>query len=148
MDEPKRTFLDHATALMSSAFVGLYGLTYFLALAIPEPAGTVHDGFMGIVIWPAIGSLYGAAAILQQEYNLVRGWRPSWRQGITLSWVGGWALLVTFAVIWSFVSRGPSAAPESFGFCGMFFIFVVLPWAIARLRHNATSRGDRAFLDQ
>lgn len=115
---------------------------------MPEPPGTIHDGIGGVVIWPAIGSVYGAAAILQQEYNFVHGWRPSWRQGITLSWVGGWTLLIALGVIVSFATRGASAALESLGF-GLPFLglFVGLPWLISKLRHNASARSDRAFLD-
>lgn len=116
MNVQRRTLLDHAATWLAAVFVGLYGLAYFVALATPEPPGTIRDGFGAVVIWPAIGSLYGAAAIVQQEYNLVHGWRPSWRQGITLSWVGGWALLIALGVIGSFVSRGVSAAFESLGF--------------------------------
>ncbi len=129
-------------------FVGLYGFVYFLALMTPEPPGAIRDGFTGVVTFPAIGSLYGTAAILQHEYNFVPGWRPSWRQGITLSWVGGLVLLVAMGVIVSFVTRGPSGARDSLGFGLVFLgIFVGLPWVIAKLRHNATSRGHRAFLD-
>jgi hypothetical protein len=148
VDVHSRSLLDHATTWLAAVFVGLYGLVYFVALATPEPAGTIRDGIGGVVIWPAIGSLYGAAAILQQEYNLVHGWRPSWRQGITLSWVGGWTLLIVLGVIGSFVSRGASAAFASLGF-GLVFLglFVGLPWVIAKVRQNASAQSDRAFLD-
>jgi hypothetical protein len=148
MDVQRRSLLDHATTWLGAVVVGLYGLVYFIALATPEPPGTIRDGLGGVVVWPAIGSLYGAAAILQKEYNIVHGWRPSWRQGITLSWVGGWTLLIALGVIGSFVSRGASAASESLGF-GLLFLalFVGLPWVIAKVRHNASSRSDRAFLD-
>jgi hypothetical protein len=148
MDAPKRTLLDHATTWISALFVGLYGFVYFLALMTPERPGAIQDGFTGVVIFPAIGSLYGTAAILQQEYKFVPGWRPSWRQGITVSWVGGLALLVVIGVIVSFVTRGAGGARDSLGFGLVFLgIFVGLPWVIAKLRHNAISRGDRAFLD-
>jgi hypothetical protein len=148
MDDPKRTLLDHATAWIAALFVGFYGFVYFLALLTPEPPGAIHDGFTGVVIFPAIGSLYGAAAILQQEYNFVHSWRPGWRQGITLCWVGGWTLAVVMGVVGSFMSRGPGAARDSLGFGLLFLgVFVGLPWVIAKLRHNASARDDRAFLD-
>ena len=148
VDVQRRSLLDHATTWLAAVLVGLYGLVYFVALATPTPPGTIRDGFDGVVIWPAIGSLYGAAAIVQQEYNFVRGWRPSWRQGVTLTWVGGWTLLIALGVIGSFVSRGASAAFESLGF-GLVFLglFVGLPWGIAKARHNASAHSDRAFLD-
>jgi hypothetical protein len=148
MDVPKRTLLDHATTWISALFVGLYGFVYFLALLTPEPPGAIRDGFTGVVTFPAIGSLYGAAAILQQEYDFVRGWRPSWRQGMTLSWVGGLSLLVVMGVVGSFLTRGPNAARESLVYgLALLGLFVALPWVIAKLRHSSSGRGDRAFLD-
>ncbi len=66
---------------------------------------------------------------------------------MTLSWVGGWLLLVGVAAIADFVARGAASARETLAY-GLFFLalFVGLPWALTRVFRRRTD-GERAFLD-
>ncbi len=84
---------------------------------------------------------------MQQEYAVVARWHPSIRGALTLSWVGGWLLLVGVAVIADLVTRGPISARETLVYGALFLaLFVGLPWALARMLRRRTN-GGRAFLD-
>ncbi len=74
MDAPRRGLLDHLTAWVAAVLVGSYGLISFAGLLAPQPPDAIHDGFTGLIVFPAIASLYGAAAILQQEYGFAAHW--------------------------------------------------------------------------
>ena len=143
MRAPRRG-LDHAAAWVGAALLVLYGVGSFAGLLAPQSPDAIRDGMPGVIVFPAILSLYGAAVVLQHEHRFAVWWDPSWRGALTASWVLGWTLLVVFAVLGS--SDAASRRETLFFGLGLLAILVVLPWAMARLVRRR-SHSERAFLD-
>ena len=149
MSDPGRSWLDHASALVVTFLLAGYGLIGIAAWLAPEPENAIHDGASGLVIFPIFASLYAAAAVLQSEYGIVRGWRPGWRQGAAVTWVGVFSAVVVIGLVRQFASGGIAAARDFIGGAAFFWcLFVGLPWLIAFFRKAARREEYRGFIDE
>lgn len=149
MSDPGRNWLDHAPALVGTFLLAGYGLVGIAGLFVPERPDAIHDGMPGLVFFPIVASLYGAAMVVQWEFSIVRGWQPGLRQGAAVTWVGGWTTLLLAGVLRQFALGGAAAARDFAGGAAFFWcLFVGLPLLLAFFR-NATAREEqRGFIDE
>jgi hypothetical protein len=109
----------------------LISLSAFFPLLTPAPGSVLY----AMVLIPGLGALYGAAAILQLQYQVVRSWRPAWGQGLAVAWVGGWLLFAVGSLIRALRRGGVDAVGESLGSWALVLgLFIVLPWTLAFFR--------------
>jgi hypothetical protein len=146
----RRSPVDHAFILLEAFLVGLYGLVTLVGLTAPEPPNAIHDGFTGLVIFPALLSLYGGIAVLQNAYSLIPGWRPSWSQAFLFTWIAGLTGPLVIAIVREGLTNGPAAARDMLGLAMIVWgLLIGLPWIVlVTLRaRRARANDERAYLD-
>jgi hypothetical protein len=115
----------------------------------PQPPSVIQDGAPGLVVFPALLSLYGAFAFIQNAYRPIPLWRPSWPQGLLVMWVVGLVAPLLVDVVRAGLTNGPAAARDAMGFALVVWGFlIVLPGIfVAMWAHRARTNDERAFLD-
>jgi hypothetical protein len=131
--------VPRVVALLLAALLGAMALLLLVGPLLPEPEGAIHDGFTGVALFWGLAFAYGAAAVLQDEYQFSKRWRPGWAQGLGVTWFGGWTLAVVLAVIRLVVVSGPVAVKDFIGGALLLLgLFVIAPlvggWMLARRR--------------
>src|SRR6266850_2299679 len=109
----RRRLVDHLLTWIVALPLATMSLGLFIGPFLSQPR--VRDGFDGVALFWAIAFGYGAAAVLQDEYKWLRGWRPGWSQALGAIWFGGWTILVASAIIADFLEGGVALAWHWFG---------------------------------
>jgi hypothetical protein len=113
----------------------------------PRSAGTINDGFTGLVLPFGLGLTYGALATLRDEYGIPRAWRPSLTQGFVVAWYGGWSALIVLGMVRQMVEGGVGLVGKWLGGdIAVWFVLVGLPWTLATL-HDRRRRGAAGWVD-
>jgi hypothetical protein len=149
MDNSGRSWSEHAPALVATFLLAGYGLIAIAGLFAPERPDAIHDGMPALVFFPVVASLYAAAMMLQLEFGIVRRWRPGVRQGVAVTWAGGWTTLLLAGLVRQFASGGFAAARDFIGGAVFFWcLFVGLPLLLAYLRSAGPREESHGFTDE
>ena len=134
----------HRAAVWGLAvLLATFGLVTLAALPAPEPEDAIHDGAPGLALFWVVGWLYAAAAVIQSEYGFVRSWRPTFREGFGVTWVGGWTLLVLIGAARQLTSRGIAGGADFIAASALMWTLLVgLPLALASMRR--ATRGTQS----